>query len=156
MHGMSQIIKKIKWELCPWNSCSVYICRCFIIEGSLDMKAFIYIYTGKQSNVLTAFINVLQNLSFFFYLFNDFHRRIFFLSFPPERLPSLFPRHLWSFVCKELSFLITLSKKIKFNHTNDKDPNQVTNTLMKCWQMLEKINGLMYFMFLEKYQLIAT
>lgn len=102
------------------------------------MKAFIYIYTGKQSNVMTAFINVLQNLSFFFYLFNDFHRRIFFLSFFPERLPSLFPRHLWSFVCKELSFLITLSKKIKFNHTNDKDPNQVTNTLMKCWQMLEK------------------
>lgn len=46
------------------------------------MKAFIYVYTGKQSNVLTAFINVLQNLSFFFICLMIFIGEVFSSVFP--------------------------------------------------------------------------
>lgn len=53
------------------------------------MKAFIYVYTGKQSKVLTAVINVLQILLFIYFFFKIIVIGVFYflLLFFLERLP---------------------------------------------------------------------
>lgn len=84
----------------------------FIISGFLDMKAFIYVYTGKQSKALTAVINVLQILLFIYFFFVKLLSSeyfIFYFYFSSNVYPvnkPLFPPAL-------MEFYLTISAMVK-------------------------------------------